>query len=324
MMLVRVLKYWKYPDLFRQTPGNKGIWNGIQFVIDEPGEADYVVLHGHAEKPAWVKCPKGHIWLVMGEAPHEFSASWHDIPSTIDRAYMTDAAQVDEKHILSTSYLPWWVDKDYDSLTACTPCRKDKPLSWITSNNNTVTGHRYRLRFLDKVRGMEKLDLCGRGFTPIADKWDALAPYRYTIAFENYSNSHYWSEKVMDAFLAWTMPIYYGCTQLDKFFPRDSFIQLDPEIADPVAFLQDVISSDARERNLDAIAEARNRVLNDYNLFNLIAQEIEANEHQYETRKPRKHLRPVLDHTAGRSQVLPEFLRPASRLLRPLLHGIRK
>ena len=28
-------------------------------------------------------------------------------------------------------------------------------------------------------------DLFGRGFHPIADKWDGIAPYRYSIAFEN-------------------------------------------------------------------------------------------------------------------------------------------
>ncbi len=322
-MLVRILKYWKYPDLFRQTPGGKGIWNGIRFIIDEPGEADYVVVHGHVKKPSWVRCPKGHIWLVMGEAPHELAEPWHKIWGNIDRAYMTDSGRVSDKHILSYSYLPWWVDQDYDYLSTCPPCEKTHPLSWVTSNNSLFTGHKYRLTFLDKVRGMAELDLYGRGYTPIAGKWEGLAPYRYSIAFENYSNSHYWSEKVMDCFLAWTMPIYYGCTELDRFFPKNSYIQLDPETSNPTAFLRGVINSDLRERNMDAIAEARRRVLNDHNLFNMISREIEANEEKYQAQRPRKRARLILDHTTGRSQVLPKWARPACQAMKPILTGKR-
>lgn len=307
-MLVRILKYWKYPDLLRQTPGSKGIWSGVHFIVDEPGKADYVVIHGHAEKPAWVKCPKGHIWLVMGEPPNENAGSWHKISGGVDRIYMTDEGRISDKHFLSNSYLPWWVDKDYDFLEACPPCQKTQSLSWITSNNTVYAGHRYRMNYLDKVREMEELHLYGRGFAPIEGKWEGLAPYRYTIAFENYSNSHYWTEKVMDAFLAWTMPIYYGCTQLDKFFPRDSFVQLDPENPDPMSFLREVLKSGLQERNLEAIAEARRRVLNDYNLFNVLTQEIAVNQMQYETKQPRKHLRVIFNHSGGRVNRLTESI----------------
>lgn len=317
-MLVRILKYWKYPDILRQTPGSTGVWNGINFVIDEPGRCDYAIIHGRLEEPTWVRCPKGHIWLVMGEAPHELAESWHKIWGNIDRAYMTDERKVSEKHILSYSFSPWWVDKDYDYLTSCPPCEKTKALSWVTSNKSEFSGHRYRLKFLEKIRMLDELDLYGRGHAPISGKWEALAPYRYSIAFENYSNSHYWSEKVMDCFLAWTMPIYYGCTQLDQFFPRGSYIQLDPEMSDPVAFLREVINSDLRERNIDAIREARHRVLNDYNLFNVIAHEIAVIEEKYSKNRPKALPRLILNHTTGRSQIFPTWMRPACHALKLL------
>ena len=320
-MLVRILKFWEYPDLLRQTPGGKGVWNNIQFLVDEPGEADYVVIHGHAREPAWVRCPQGHVWLVMGEAPHEWADAWHDISRGIDRAYMTDARRVSEKHRLSYLFLPWWVDRDYDYLSNCAPHPKTEPLSWITSNSSGLEGHRYRLRYLEKVRKMNELSLYGSGFNPLPGKWEGLAPYRYSIAFENHSNSHYWSEKVMDCFLSWTMPIYYGCTELDRFFPRESFIQLDAETPNPTAFLSDIINSDLRERNLDAIAEARRRVLNDYNLFNVLSREIEANEEKYQAKRPGKRARLILDHTASLTQVLPKWARSACRTLKPMLTG---
>ena len=30
------------------------------------------------------------------------------------------------------------------------------------------------------------------------------------------------SEKIADCFLAWTMPIYYGCPRIAEYFPAES------------------------------------------------------------------------------------------------------
>ena len=121
----------------------------------------------------------------------------------------------------------------------------------------------------------------------------------------------------MDCFLAWTMPIYFGCKQLGQFFPQDSFVQLDPAMDDPVAFLRNVIRSDRRERNLEAIAEARRRVLYDWNLFELIVKELE-------TDRPRSLGIPKLisDHTRGRIQFVPRRLLGPVMAIRRRLKGL--
>ena len=185
-MLVRLFKYWQFPNLLRQTPGCSGEWKGIKFIIDEPGEADYVVIHGHGGQPACVTCPKGHVWLVMGEPPNEFSGSWHYLPDFIDRAYTTDSNHISRKHRLSYAFSPWWVNRSYDDLMGLEPMVKTKQLSWITSDKSFTSGHRFRLRFLERVRQMPELELFGNGFSPIDDKWEGLSEYRYSIAFENF------------------------------------------------------------------------------------------------------------------------------------------
>jgi hypothetical protein len=318
-MLVRILKFWTFPNILRQTPGCSGEWQGVKFIVDEPGEADYIVIHGHVAEPCTVRCPRGRVWLLLGEAPTEVARRWHAIPNFIDRAYTTDATQSTKKHVLSHPFLPWWVNRDYDSLSASAPMDKRYPLSWVTSNASALAGHKYRLQFLEKIRGMPELRLFGAGFDPLEDKWSGLADYRYSIAFENFSNSHYWTEKVMDCFLAWTMPIYYGCTQLHQFFPRESYVQLDPEIADPVGFIRDVVNSDWRERNLEAIGEARRRVLNDHNLFNVLVAEIGKDHARRGNDGAVKHPRQLLDHTRFyRINKLPAWMQPAARGLRNL------
>jgi hypothetical protein len=125
------------------------------------------------------------------------------------------------------------------------------------------------------MRSKIEFDLFGLGFAPIKDKWDGLAPYQYSFAVENFRNPYYWSEKIADCFLAWTMPIYDGCSRISEYFPAESFIQID--INDPgaaVAKIREAISSDLWYRNLDAINEARKLVLNRHQLFPFCAREI--------------------------------------------------
>lgn len=43
-MLVRIVKDWKWPDIFQQTPRNKGVWEGIRFTEEEVKTCDLLVI----------------------------------------------------------------------------------------------------------------------------------------------------------------------------------------------------------------------------------------------------------------------------------------
>jgi hypothetical protein len=74
------------------------------------------------------------------------------------------------------------------------------------------------------------------------------------------------------------MPIYSGSSQIERYFPKEAFVQID--IRDPNVFeqIREVIASDRWQRNLDAIHAARQLVLNRYQLFPFLAQHIAAQE----------------------------------------------
>jgi hypothetical protein len=278
-MIVRIYKYWSQPDLLQQTPARSGIWRGHKFFVDEPGEADVVVVHGHVgvdwKRVFEVTAPRENVWLILGEPPNEFTASWNNAPKRYTKIFTSDDRQSSPRHVVGNCMLPWWVSKSYDELRAMAPIAKSADLSWVTSTLTSTEGHRRRMAYYDRIRHTPGLHMFGRGFNPVADKWEGLAEFRYSIAFENFSNTCYWTEKIMDVYLAWGMPIYFGCTNLSRWFPAKSFVQLDPNHPDPVGFLREVTAGGQRERNLDAIAEARRRVLDDYNLFELIVRQIE-------------------------------------------------
>jgi hypothetical protein len=191
--------------------------------------------------------------------------------------------------VQSQTALPWHINKDYDYLVGSRPPRKERSLSWITSSLSNWHGRRARMDFLEHIRGEVEFDLLGRGFREIEDKWDGLASYRYSLAVENFRSPYYWTEKIADCYLSWTMPIYCGCTRITEYFPEESMLCID--IQDPAGSLErirEALSSDRWGRNLDAIAHARDLVLNKYQLFPFIVKEIRSQERRVPSRSAKK------------------------------------
>jgi len=279
MTLVRILKDFSDVELFRQTPGSLGVWEGIRFT-DEPVESsDYVLVLNKPVADAIVHCPPEHIWAVMQEPPNEVFGWMHRGDPSYARVYTTDVRlPAGPRYIHSQPAIAWHVEKDYDTLVRAEVPEKTRPLSWITSSKATFRGHRQRMHFLRALQSRVDFDLFGVGFQFIKDKWDGLAPYHYSLAIENFSNAYYWSEKLADCFLAWTMPIYYGCTRISEYFPAESMLIID--IHDPhcVDQVREAVRSNTWERNLEAIACARQLVLDKFQLFPFITLQIRAHE----------------------------------------------
>jgi hypothetical protein len=278
-ILVRILKDFTDLDLLRQTPGNLGYWDAIRFTEEPVESSDYVLVLNKPEADATVHCPPDHIWAVIQEPPNEIFGWMHRGDPSYARVYTTDERlPAGARYIHSQPALAWHVEKDYDFLVRAGIPEKTRPLSWITSNKGTFRGHRLRMQFLQTLQSQLEFDLFGAGFQFIEDKWDGLAPYRYSLAIENFSNGYYWSEKLVDCFLAWSMPVYYGCTRITEYFPAESMLLIDIQDPHCVAQVREAIQSKSWERNLDAIACARQLVLDKFQLFPFITQQIRAHE----------------------------------------------
>lgn len=274
MTLVRIARNWDFPNLLRQTPETSGIWDNITFTEKEVEQCNYLIILNDVQKKIEVKCPSDNIWIIAQEPPTSTGKKWHRIQPYSSKLFTSDTSKKGDKYIKSHPALPWHVNKTYDELIVSKiPC-KNKNLSWITSNKSFYPGHKKRLHFLKRIKEKLEFDLFGRGFHEIEDKWLALAPYKYSLAIENFSNQYYWSEKVADCYLSWTMPIYYGCTNLNKYFPKDSFIQIDINSSSVFEDIQMAVESQLWEKNIDAISHARDLVLNHYQFFPFMASHI--------------------------------------------------
>jgi len=131
------------------------------------------------------------------------------------------------------------------------------PATWwnYVSENNSLYGARQDVAVaLAKSVGGD-FDLFGAGWEehgPAAvqtsfrgamatSKLEFLAGYRFNIAFENCRNRcGYISEKIFDAFLAGTVPVYLGNDDILQYIPRETFVDVREfrSYADLVQYLQ--------------------------------------------------------------------------------------
>ena len=289
MITVGIVKDWDWPDLLRQTPGEEGIWEGIRFVPAPEQACDFlVVLNNKMKTETRIQCPPENIWCLMQEPYMKGHTDWmvekldpyskvltHHVPSTLSKFTRSQPA------------VSWHVNKTFDQLVALEMPSKPKPLSWVVGNANDLPGHRKRLAFLEYIQRNSALDidLFGRAVQFIEDKWDGLAPYKYSLAIENSSSSDYWTEKIADCFLSWSVPIYYGCTNLEDYFPPDSFIRINID-SPRQAFesVKAIVAGDHWEKRIPALKEARDRVLHRYQLFPHLSRLIRS--------QPEKDLKP--------------------------------
>lgn len=272
-------------------PDAAPVWNDCEFVFD-PMARDYDWLVVYDRFPS-VGGERFSLWSEELVCPPENTLFVTVEPSSI-KSYEPDFLA--QFGYVLTGHEPWSIQcpgiirsqpalrwfygrgggniKTLEQMRAEPPRVKTRGISTVcSSKRHRHTLHRKRFEFTRQIRkAIPELDVFGYGLRPIADKAEALDPYRYHIAVENHRCDHHWTEKVADAFLGWCLPLYCGCTNLGDYFPSESFIEID--INDPagtVDLIRDLLTSDEYERRIQAITEARDLVLNQYNIFAVVS-----------------------------------------------------
>ena len=286
----------KHANLFlRQTPGGNGIWRDCKFIVNKPlKNCDWwFVCHGSGlgEKESTC-CPPNHVVYISMEPTEEVSGCKKEFIAQFSQVVMTDR-NFSHKRITYSNGMSWWVGirvahdgihhfdpvykYGYDQFMAMDgiPNKKNK-FSLIVSQKTSLPGHRKRLEFVDRLMNhpiSEFIDVYGSGHRQVEDKWEAIAPYKYHIVLENNVIPDYWSEKLGDAYLGFSYPIYYGCPNIHDYFDSKSLQVIDiNEFNDVVERLKSLLLSDVYEENFENIKSSRMRILNDYNIFELMAR----------------------------------------------------
>jgi len=169
------------------------------------------------------------------------------------------------------------------------PEKKDLFSTVCSSKQQKHTIHNDRYQFCHwLMQEMQSMNLFGRGSKFIEKKYDALDPYRFHLAIENYSGPHHWTEKLADPFLSGCFPIYYGCTNLADYFPAESFLEIDIfNRPDALAEIRSTIEDESfYAARREPLLEAKRLIMEDYNLLRMI--ELQVLEKHNPASKPSK------------------------------------
>lgn len=148
---------------------------------------------------------------------------------------------------------------------------KNKLLSCVVSSKGGTAGHNWRVAVAEETKRYfgHNIDMFGFGWNPIADKRDAIDPYLFTISIENESRENYWTEKLSDAILGYSQPIYAGAKNVLEYF-NDEFPVLDYGV-DPKLFVVEVARALENMPFAVALHERRQQIMYQYNIFYYIA-----------------------------------------------------
>jgi hypothetical protein len=102
---------------------------------------------------------------------------------------------------------------------------KSKNVSIVVSGKKFLTGHKLRHEIVKRYG--DRIDVFGGGYKPIEDKSESLTDYRFQIVVENTKKDYWFTEKLIDCFVTGTVPIYWGCPSIHKFFNIGGIINFD-------------------------------------------------------------------------------------------------
>jgi len=278
--IVKLSTPWSH-DFLKRTPGGSGVFGNFRFVTDDAcRECDYWVVWGGLREATKVKCPAQNIVYVTDESHSErrFNPEFlHQF-----RAVIACRQDIQHPHIIPSHDLGiWHFDKSYDEVMAMDVSHKPKTISVVSSDLTTLAGHKRRYAFVHQLMGhfKDRMDYFGRGINPVADKFLSLADYRYSVAVENSFIPGYFTEKIFECFLTNTLPLYYGCPDLERFFDARAFVRIDiQDYRAALSVIEDVIKSDIHRERLPFLREAKKTYLDRYYFFPAVAQILEADE----------------------------------------------
>ncbi|WP_244629510.1 glycosyltransferase family 10 domain-containing protein [Martelella limonii] len=276
------------PRFSRQLPAGFAESRALEFVFD-PQERNYDWLVVYDDLPRFIgmteeplACPPENTLLVTSE------------PSGVKvygRSFVRQFAHVltsQEPMALShpgriwhQAGLTWYygMDEDHheylpvDDIINRFPEKTQTIATVCSDKRQSHTLHRLRYDFTEyAAKHIPELEVFGHGRRHMDDKAEAIDRFRYHLAIENHVAPHHITEKLSDPFLGLSLPFYFGAPNVYDYFPKDSVIAIDiRKPAEAVAIMKSAIAANAYEQRLPAILEARRRVIEDYNLFSLIA-----------------------------------------------------
>ena len=275
-------------DYKRQTPNNSGCWNNFLEGTDNIDDADILIIQDECSIKEFNHFEPNNRYYFSREALDRHSYYKYKDTGLIDCSFWNKKDSYLWTKWIYNNKNTGGIGKSYDELKAILPPIKTKKVCCILSNKRVNEGHNLRVDFMSSMMKKygHKIDLyggvdCANLHMLNNDKFECLKQYEYCIAFDNQDDiEKFFGTQFTDAMLCYTVPIYWGGSnnQLIKYFPLLSFETFNVRDLNEMDRIISIVNSNSYESRLNAICEARNKIIEKYNMWPTIEYEIKNNE----------------------------------------------
>lgn len=297
MIRVKPLCSWTTPEalfavIAKQSQDGEGRWGDLWMSPHHERPDAWFVVNSPRRHGAWFAQPHRPERTVLWSVEHS-KAAWR-------KKYHYDRWQQDGRylavldHARRLNWVEFHIGRSFRELVASPPSgtdghEKTRTLSAVIGSAFDLDGHRKRIELL---RDLDQRDLSFlatpfdhfghdnrhglghyRGSLAPYHKEPGLEPYRYSLAIEATSERNYATEKIFDCLLCETLPFYWGCPNLEEWLDPECFVRLDLDTPGAAyRTIRDAIEGDEYTRRLPAIRRAKHRILEEYNVFPVLAR----------------------------------------------------
>jgi hypothetical protein len=275
------------PQMLDQTPPELKNLINIDLHPVEGREYDAVFVYERVEKPITFKVRQNSIVFIPGE-PESIKGFSTPFVKQFDHT-MSFRRDLDYIHNIPNvpCLTPWRVDLDESLERSGSPrnirtieqarsktIEKSKFMSMIVSDKVGTPLQRARLKLSKVLQQFYPglVDIYGRGHNQIDNKSDALDPYLFSIAVENSYLPNYVTEKLTDCLVTATIPLYYGCPNLDLYY-ASGIINID--IWDIEGTIQKIIelhgkAEEVYKSNVNQLVSQREQLFTQHSIISRI------------------------------------------------------
>lgn len=258
-------------------------------LVAQPSQADVVVFINTIDERVlqhdqrailFFHEPLDYAHLYQSEI-HNFPAASLDVVSHLPSPYLFIRGADGIKFHRSIPYVHFHHMATYDQLNAIDETKRTKLICSITSGLSGLPGYQNRRFFLERFSAANpRFDLFGK-FSKLAVsipsyrgqcmfKWKTVGQYKYSLVIENSTDDYYISEKIFDALICGSMPVYHGSNKIFEVLPREWFYYLPSLDTSEISKLNDFIATDAYKTVSDHRAEICNAIYEKFSFYSAL------------------------------------------------------
>lgn len=121
-----------------------------------------------------------------------------------------------KKYVTGSTRIPEQDRKIYEKTKLC---------SLLTSATTTTPAHLFRHQLAHFVKENNiNIIVLGKYYIPFETKLDAHKDYMFSIVVMNSCENNYFTEYLIDCFMCGTIPVFYGCPNINEYFNMDGIL----------------------------------------------------------------------------------------------------